>query len=208
MRNGLTISSLRTRTEKVLLIFMESGTIYTALWTFTLVSKACLVFVISKAEHRSMAEIDHQSNYPSRLAPGVLTGPHWSHLYWFTYYVTICPLVEFVSIYPTIVILLVERTSSYYNRTLRLESVRTPWQPPTPKRDSPSLLDTEDFSADIGGISSEDQGQLDTTGEPAEPSQAAVPLASRVHYTATLHTETAKQLHRLRSTSSSASSAL
>lgn len=36
MRHGLAVTSSRTRTESVLLVFVESGTVYTILWVGTL----------------------------------------------------------------------------------------------------------------------------------------------------------------------------
>lgn len=111
------------------------------------------------------------------------------------------------TIYPTIVTLLVERTSSYYSRTLGLESMRTPWHlPPSPKRDSRSLLDTEDFSVGLGGTSLEDGAQSDAVGGPAEPAQTAVSLVSRIRYVTMPHTDTV-QSHGLRSAFYTSSSA-
>ncbi|GJE87253.1 hypothetical protein PsYK624_033360 [Phanerochaete sordida] len=86
-----------TYMEKLLLLFVESGIVYSFIWTFI------AYFTIYEL-------VDENFVYRNPFFIGF----------------TLFPLTDIVSIYPTAVVLLVDRAGSTYHRALRLESMPTP----------------------------------------------------------------------------------
>ncbi|GJE87270.1 hypothetical protein PsYK624_033530 [Phanerochaete sordida] len=163
MKHDLGYTSARTQAEKALLIFVEAGVVYALFWTFIAAAKIYLYQRTDVLESASAAQ-------------------HWP-LYsfnWFINYMVICGFIEFVSIYPVTVVLLVDRTNSYYNRTLRLESVRIP------RLESRSTLATPETDAFDVNPQDEQSSQSEPGGggeDPLrQPARAALPLGSRVCY--------------------------
>ncbi|EKM60148.1 uncharacterized protein PHACADRAFT_206328 [Phanerochaete carnosa HHB-10118-sp] len=101
-------AGLRTRAERALLLFIESGSLYCVLWTFLMVSSII--------------------NYRLMLGPesGGLSRSGTAAFINRTQVLEASCLIDLVGMYPTAVIALVEASNRYAQRTLCMDDIATP----------------------------------------------------------------------------------
>ncbi|EKM60144.1 uncharacterized protein PHACADRAFT_181983 [Phanerochaete carnosa HHB-10118-sp] len=105
MRAYMSRGRSRSRAEKALLLFVESGLLYSMLWMFVAIS-SCIMVGMGATSLSARPEFIGLSDFVNFI-------------------VTFC-LIQFVSLYPTVTVILVRHADSYYNRTLVLASVCAP----------------------------------------------------------------------------------
>ncbi|GJE87262.1 hypothetical protein PsYK624_033450 [Phanerochaete sordida] len=206
MRYNFATGPSRTRSEKILLLFMESGLLYTMMWAFVAISKSylleetarndddsgCVALAATEAAKSILEHTPFWADHPALQA-----------FCSFVNYLVMCGLMQLISIYHAAVVVLAERTDSYYNRTLRLESVPTPMGLVVDRSLTPGL-DTEIISAQCISESSSTVEIAEPDARPTARAATCTSLVSGIRYIAApplpeLNAATVSQAEPLRS---------
>ncbi|GJE87215.1 hypothetical protein PsYK624_032980 [Phanerochaete sordida] len=125
MKEALGNDTKRTKAERVLLLFVESGLLYAIVWTFIMISNC--IFAASPGQQWNSGTVDLVNVFD-----GIV------------YY----PLIQLVSIYPMAIVVLTEFTDSYYERAVTVAAARVHYDPPPRRQPSPDILDMTDLAVE------------------------------------------------------------